>query len=77
MICKYFCAPPPSGGGFSRKRSYFMKKRYLLSAILALVLGLGLTALVACDRNPDHPSAETGTAADNNDSSRGRTEIGT
>ena len=41
-----------------------MKKRYLLSAILALVLGLGLTALVACDRNPDHPSAETGTAAE-------------
>ena len=41
-----------------------MKKHYLLSAILALVLGLALTALAACDRNPNRPSVETDTAAE-------------
>ena len=41
-----------------------MKKRYLLSAILALTLGLALTALVACDKNQNHPPVETDTSAE-------------
>jgi CDGSH-type Zn-finger protein len=41
-----------------------MKKRYLLSAILALTLGLALTALVACDKNQNHPPIETDTSAE-------------
>lgn len=41
-----------------------MKKRYLLSAVLALALGLALTALVACDKNQTDPPVETDTAAE-------------
>ena len=41
-----------------------MKKSYLLSAVLALVLGLALTALVACNQDQTDPPAGTDTAAE-------------